>query len=164
MDEEKKEKSLETLEQELAEERTLKEEYLAGWQRCQADAANIRREHEKEQVELVQFASQRIMLELIDIVNIFHHAFSEKDENDPYTRGFRHIYNQLITLLQRHGVTTIEAQGQQFDSTLHEAIENISVSEKEKDTMVIEEMEKGYMLFGKVIKPAKVKVGEYKEN
>lgn len=151
------------LKKDLAQCRKEKEEYLSGWQRCQADAINFRQEEERKRKDYIQFATQEIIKKLIPVLDAFSHAFGSKDTSDPYVRGFGHIYAQLRTTLEEHGLGLIEATGKPFDASLHEATENIPVEHKKDDSIVIEEVEKGYVLHGKVIKPSKVKVGEYKK-
>jgi len=148
--------------QDLARCRKEKQEYLQGWQRCQADAVNIRREEDRRRKEYTQFAAESIIRELIHVAVTFDHAFAGTDETNAYTRGFRQIYAQFMSILARQGVERIETEGKPFDSVLHEAVENIPVAEPERDHHVIEEVEGGYVLYGKVIKPSKVKVGEFK--
>lgn len=150
--------------QELAECQKEKNEYLLGWQRCQADAINMRLEEERKRRDYTQFATQEIMQKLARVLDTFAHAFAGKDENDPYIRGFGHIYAQLKMLLGEYGVEVIDAGGKLFDASLHEALENVPVENEKDDGKVVEEVEKGYIMHGKVIKPAKVKVGEYKGN
>ncbi|TSC80187.1 MAG: molecular chaperone GrpE [Parcubacteria group bacterium Gr01-1014_29] len=150
------------LKKDLAQCRKEKEEYLSGWQRCQADSINFRQEEERKRKDYIQFATQEIIQKLIPVLDAFEHAFSGKDKSDPYIRGFGHIYAQLRTILEEYGLELIEATGKPFDASCHEALENIPVENKNDDGIVIEEVEKGYILHGKVIKPSKVKVGEYK--
>ncbi len=152
------------LRRDLAQCRKEKQEYLQGWQRCQADAVNFRQEEERRRKEYALFAAEGIIRDILNVLATFHHAFTGKDDKDPYTRGFRHIYAQLEAVLQRHGVEQIMTNEEPFNALLHEAVENVPVEDAEQDNMVMEEVEKGYMLHGKVIKPAKVKVGQYKEN
>jgi len=59
-------------------------------------------------------------------------------------------------------VTQIESEGKKFDPALHEAIEKAEVNEEEKDNMVVEDLQKGWLIFEKVLRPAKVKVGIFK--
>lgn len=141
-----------------------KEEYLMGWQRCQADAINLRQQEDAKRRDMMQFAAQDIIYSLIPVLDTFQHAFNGKDMNDSYVRGFNHIYAQLITILTEHGLTVIGEPGSPLDTAIHEAIGTIPVSAKEDDNKIMEIVENGYALHGKVIKPAKVRVGEYKNN
>lgn len=155
-------KKISALKKDVAQYRKEKEEYLAGWQRCQADAINFRQEEERKRKDYIQFATQEIIQKLIHVLDAFDHAFNGKDNSDPYIRGFGHICAQLRSILEEQGLGLIEATGKPFDASLHEALENIPVENEKDDGIIIEEVEKGYVLHGKVIKPSKVKVGEYK--
>lgn len=152
-----------TLKQKLAQCRKEKEEYLAGWQRCQADAINARQQEEMRRRDVVRFAAEDMVKSLIPILDAFRHALIGKDAHDPYVRGFGHIRNQLATSLKNYGLTVIEESGVAFDTLLHESVGTVSIMKEEEENRVMEIVEQGYMLHGKVIKPAKVKVGEYKK-
>lgn len=147
------------LKDDLKQCRKEKEEYLTGWQRTRADFVNARKEEQKQREEIVRFAEQNIILELLDIVSVFDRAFQGLDEKSPYTLGFKHIQSQLMGILQDHGVEAIDSVGKKFDVELHAAVENISVDSKEKDGIILEEAEKGYIMHGKVVRPSQVKVG-----
>lgn len=147
------------LKEDLKQCRKEKEEYLTGWQRMRADFVNARKEEIKQHEEIVRFAEQKIIIELLDIVSVFDRAFQGLDNKNPYTLGFKHIQSQLMGILRDHGVEAIDSVGKAFDVALHAAVENIPVDSKEKDGIILEEAEKGYMMHGKVIRPSQVKVG-----
>lgn len=140
-----------------------KQEYLDGWQRSQAEFANLRKQDEKERVEILKYAEQGILEELLAVVDSFDMAFSNKEawESAPenWRMGIEHIYNQLSGILDNHGLTKINAEGQEFNPETHEAVENVPVDDKKQDHKVISVLQTGYTLNGKLIRPAKVKVG-----
>jgi molecular chaperone GrpE len=155
---------LTALRKELVQCRKDKEGYLLGWQRCQADAANVRTESDRREREYAIFATEDIIQELTGILTTFRHAFSGADEKNPYVKGFEHIYAQLLSLLERRGLAIIPAKkGGMFDASFHDAIDTVSTTKEKEDAMIMEVAEDGYMLHGKVIKPAKVKVGKYQK-
>ncbi|QQG42313.1 MAG: nucleotide exchange factor GrpE [Candidatus Giovannonibacteria bacterium] len=133
-----------------------KAEYLAGWQRAKADFINARKDEEKARAEFAKFAGERILREMLAVADslLARRSFSEGGE-DP-------IYNQLLDILKREGVEQIEANGGRFDPMYHEALERVGVSERERDGVIIEELQKGYMIYNRVLRPSKVKVGVYK--
>lgn len=147
------------LKDDLKQCRKEKEEYLLGWQRARADFVNARKEDEKSRQDVVRFAEQAIILELLEIAAVFDRAFQGLDEKSPYTLGFKHIQSQLMGILRDRGVEVIDSVGKKFDVALHAAIENIPVDSKEKDGIILEEAEKGYVMHGRVIRPSQVKVG-----
>jgi len=96
----------------------------------------------------------KIVYESVHIFCLPRHSFSEGGE-DP-------IYNQLLDIFKKEGVEPIEALGKGFDPLYHEALEQVEVPQKEKDGTVLEEMQKGYTIYNRVLRPAKVKIGIYK--
>jgi len=151
--------TLKKLREELAMRRKERDEYLAGWQRAKADFINARKDEEKDRSEFVKFANQIILSDLLAIVDSINMAIVHDASNE----GLKQIARQLEEMLKRHGVTAIESINAAFDPQKHEAIEKIDVEAAERDGIIIEEVQKGYMLNNKVMRPAKVKVGNYKK-
>ena len=145
----------------LEECRKEKNEYLLGWQRCKADATNIKQQYEARNLNMIQFAAENLILSLIPVLDTFDHALQGKDASDPYVQGFGYVQTQLLSILFRQGLAIISDTGALFDVSRHEAVESVSVTEEKDSDKIIETIEKGYILHGKVIKPAKVKIGEY---
>lgn len=126
-----------------------KADYLAGWQRTKADFINARKDEEKTRGEFAKFSAERILKEILTVADSLELAGGELGP----------IYAQLREVLKKHGVEPIEAKGKAFDPASHEALERVEVSEK--DGMVLEELQKGYMIHDRVLRPSKVKVGVY---
>jgi molecular chaperone GrpE len=149
------------LQSNLAQCHKEREEYLAGWQRCQADAMNARRREEEERALAARLTASDIVETIIPVLTTFQHAFSGNSDNQ-YTKGFRHIYDQLRSALEQHGVHAIRSEeGMLFDASCHEAVGTVLVAQEEDENKIMETVEDGYALNGKVLKPAKVKIGEY---
>jgi molecular chaperone GrpE len=138
------------------------DEYLNGWKRAKADYMNFKKETEKKQEETVQFANALFISELLPIIDNFSTAVtgakdSLKEKENSWLVGFSHIGKQFEGLLEKRGIKKIKCMGEMFDPTLHEAIEK----QKQKDTkegIIIKELQTGYTLHGKVLRPAKVAV------
>lgn len=130
-----------------------KADYLAGWQRAKADFINARNDEEKVRAEFAKYAAERVLREMLAVADslLASHSLGEGGE-DP-------IYNQLLDILKREGVTPIEALGKKFDPLYHEALEQVEVNDKEKDGVALEELQKGYIMHNRVLRPSKVKVG-----
>ena len=146
-----------------------REEYLLGWQRAQADYANLKKDEDKSRREFGKFAQERLIGELIPAIQSFHMAFGNKDVWEKvdlnWRMGVQYIYSQLLAVLERNGVKLIEPKvGEPFDPVQHSSVESVSVSEKERDHAIQEVMQKGFMLHDKILEPAKVKVGEYRSS
>lgn len=127
--------------------------------RALADLQNYRKKVEEERAAFIVFANVVLILELLPILDNFNRAFSQVPpdvEKTQWFKGALQIEQQLVDIVKKQGVAGMPTQiGQKLDTKIHEAI---MTGPGEKDT-VIEELEKGYMLGDKVIRPAKVKVG-----
>ncbi len=139
-----------------------REEYLDGWQRSRAEFANTRSQESKSREEFVKFAEERLLMDMLDVANNFDRAFAGTDAGNAYVKGFAHIRGQLLRVLAEHGVTPIPALEHIFDASLHDALEEREVPDAALDGIVVQELERGYLLHGKVIRASKVAVGIYK--
>lgn len=135
-----------------------KEEYLDGWQRAKADFINSRKEEEKRREELVKFSNFMLISEILPVFDSFDLAFSGKEENEKSSKGFLFIKSQLEDILKKYGLEVIKALGEKFNPELHESVGEVE-SDKESG-IVIEEVQKGYMLNGRVLRAAKVKISK----
>jgi molecular chaperone GrpE len=138
-----------------------KKEYLDGWQRMRADFANARKEEETRRGEMIKFASEGLVEDLLPVLDSFSMAFSNKeawekvDEN--WRKGVEYIYAQMLSVLESRGLTEIGKVGEQADPRLHVAVEEVPATKSEESGRISEVIQKGYRLHSKVIRPAKVK-------
>lgn len=151
----------------LAKATTEKAEYLAGWQRAKADYINLKNSEEKARQEMVKYAKEGLVVELLPLADSFDMAFANKTvwEQAPenWRKGIEYIYSQLTSILQDNGVETIlPPLGSALDPQIHETIGTISTEDPKQDGMILEVVKKGYILQGKLIRPAQVKTGEFK--
>ena len=143
-------------------------EYLSGWQRAQADYANLRKEGEQARREFAKFAQENLIGQILPAMQSFHMAFGNKEAWEKvdlnWRMGVQYIYSQLLGVLEQNGVTLIEPKvGEKFDPLRHATIGSVPTGKKEEDHTVKEVVQKGFALHGKVLEPAKVKIGEYAE-
>lgn len=161
---ESKLKKLRTLLKETEKEKT---EYLTGWQRAKADYVNLKQEEEKKRMELKHILVMGIVDDLLSVLDSFDMAFKNKEaweKVDPVWRsGIEYIYKEFVRVLESHGVSKIDTVGAPFDPSLHQAIENIETDDHIKDHTVAEVIQSGYILEGRTIRPARVKVYGHKE-
>ncbi len=153
---------IESLKQALAEEKTKSETHLANWQRAQADFINYKRRSEQEREEVNKLATATLMLSLFPVLDDLERAFiSIPPHLDELTwvDGIRLIERKLRAFLEAQGLTPIKALGEPFDPNLHEAV----MHRKGKEETVIEELQKGYKLYDRVIRPTMVVVGNGEE-
>jgi molecular chaperone GrpE len=139
---------------ELAREE--RDEYLESMRRMKAELENSRKRQEKERARLVQLASERLVRELLPVLDNLERAL-EVEGN--IREGVRATREQLLTALEREGLTPVASDGESFDPTVHEAVMGQPSDEHEEDTVIMT-LERGYVLNGKPIRPAKVVVAK----
>ncbi|MDQ6682637.1 MAG: nucleotide exchange factor GrpE [Chloroflexota bacterium] len=150
---------IDTLERELAAARDRAEENLRSWQRTAADLSNFRRRTDEERGSVVQFSNALLIGKLLAVLDDFDRALASvpADAHEAWVEGVRLVERKLRNLLESEGVTPIEAQGQPFDPNLHEAVVHEETADH-PDNQVIDELQRGYRLHDRVLRPALVKV------
>ena len=135
------------------EEEALNTKYL----RLMADFQNYKRRTEKEKSDIYAFANEKIVSELLNVIDNFERALDAGNEGDSFVEGMNLIFKQLQGVLEKAGVVEIEALGREFDPNFHHAVmtEDSEEYESGKITAVLQ---KGYLLNDKVIRPSMVKV------
>ena len=143
-----------------------KQEYLDGWQRLKADFVNAKKKEGDLRAELVSFAKEGLILDLLSSVDYFDMAFANKSAWESVDKNWRvgieHIHSQLLKTLTEHGLEQFDPNGEEFDPIRHDSVESVVTDKKDDDHKILEVMQKGYILGGKIIRPAKVKVGQFK--
>jgi molecular chaperone GrpE len=125
--------------------------------RRQADFENFRRRSEKERLELVEFAGMNAAGALLPILDDFERALKVECADKEYARGIELIYQRLGAALAASGLEPLQAEGQPFDPNLHHAVEMVRSSDHQDHT-VIQELQRGYLFRGRLLRPAMVKV------
>lgn len=149
-----------TLEAELAQAKAKAEEHYDHLQRLQAEFDNYRKRTLKEKTEIIKYASERLVGELLPVLDNFERAASAAQINPDFTsfsQGVEMILRQLQTALSKEGLKAMETVGQPFDPNLHDAVLRVD-SEEHPENTVVEELQKGYFLKEKVLRPSMVKV------
>jgi molecular chaperone GrpE len=153
---------IEALKQALAEEKARAETNLAGWQRAQADYINYKRRSEQDKEEISQFANSILILNILPILDDWERALASIPDDQAdlgWVEGIRLIERKLRGTLEAQGLSPIEAVGKPFDPTLHEA----AMEGKGEEGIVVSELQKGYKFRDRVIRPARVVVGNGEE-
>jgi len=153
----------EELKKKLEECQKQKAEYLAGWQRARADLLNYKKEEMEKIGELIKYANEELILKILPILDNIYLAEKELPEDlkkHKWVEGILQIKNQVSEFLKQEGVEEIKTLGEKFDPNFHEVIKEIETKEKEAG-ITLEEIEKGYLINGRVLRPAKVKVTKY---
>ena len=131
--------------------------------RLQADFENFRKRAQREKDEARQFANQSLIEKQLPILDNFEMALAAAKDADPALRdGVQMIYDQLLGILRDSGVETIDATGEDFDPNLHEAISQQESTEAEPGT-VVEQVQRGYRLNERLVRPARVVVAKAPE-
>lgn len=137
------------------------EEYLDGWKRCLADFDNYKKQQAKFLEEIRTYATEDLIRELVPILDSFELALKAVPEGDlsrEWKKGVIYIQGQLEEVLKARGLERIHAFGEKFNPEIHEAIESVE-SDKESGS-ILEELQPGYTMRGKVVRPARVKVAK----
>ena len=147
------------LQRDLDELREQAQQNLHNWQRSAADFANYKRRSEEERSALGEFSKAVLITKLLGVLDDFDRALESipDDAHEGWVEGIRLVERKLRNVLESEGVTQIEALGQPFDPNLHEAVVHEETTEH-PDNEVTGELQRGYRLRDRVIRPALVKV------
>jgi molecular chaperone GrpE len=148
------------LERELEEARRSDAEHRNNWHRSAADFANFKRRTDEERATLTQFSNAILIGKLLGVLDDFDRALESvpaEEANDPWVEGVQLVERKLRNVLESEGVTPIEAVGQQFDPNLHEAVVHEDTADH-PDNQVIDELQRGYRLHDRLIRPSLVRV------
>ncbi len=155
----RKNKTQEELEQLKQESEELKDKYL----RLSAEFDNYRKRTLNEKMELIKNASEKILKELLPVIDDFERALKANENiSDIKTikEGEKLIYGKLVELIKKQGVEEIEALGQEMNTDFHEALTKIPAPNEQLKNKIVDVVEKGYKLNDKVLRFAKVVIGE----
>jgi molecular chaperone GrpE len=144
------------LSKELEGVRRERDEYLENMRRMKAELENSRARLEREHARSVELASERLVKELLPILDNLERAL---EADGDIREGVEATRDQLVGILTQEGLNSISSDGQDFDPAVHEALMSKPSDEYEEDT-VIQTLERGYVLNGKTIRPAKVAVSK----
>lgn len=139
----------------LAEAEKQRDEYLAGWQRSRADFINYKKEELRHLEEVSRYGNADMIKEMIGIMDNFDLALRTLEKEGPVEKGIYIIRTQIEDILKKRGLEKIEIKaGDHFDPSIAEALSTIE-SEQPPGT-IVEEIEPGYKLYEKVLRPARV--------
>lgn len=136
------------------------EEHQNRYLRAMADMENMRKRMRKEQEDLAQYASQKVITELLSALDNFERALSADKESltvEALLQGVSMVHRQIMQVFEKEGLVPIDAVGKPFDPNLHQAVMQVEDSSQESG-VVLEEFQKGYLFKDRVIRPSMVKV------
>ena len=149
----------ETLEAQLDKARAEAQRYLANWQRSEADFSNYKRRMEQDRDEARRMGNAALIINILPVLDDLERALASLDislAGLTWFDGIRLIYRKLLLVLENAGVRQIEAEGQPFDPRFHEAVMHGPGPEGK----VVAEVQRGYKLHDRVLRPAMVVVGK----
>lgn len=157
MEDNNKEDNLKKLEKE-------RDEYLAGWQRAKADLINYKKDEAKRFDGFLKFSNEAMIRDLINVLDSFDLALASLEEDKAQGKAEKGVYlirAQLEDAMKKYGLERLLVSvGERFDPALQESV--AAVESDKPDGTVAEEVERGYTLNGKLIRPARVKVSRRK--
>lgn len=132
---------------------------LSGWQRSQADFENYKKREEAKQKEILEFAKEVTIVKLLPTLDALHQGLRQAPPgvDEKWLAGINATIAQLDKVLAEMGVKKIEALGKPFDPHFHEAVREVAGDE---DGMVVEDLQTGYELNGRVIRPSQVVISK----
>ncbi len=133
------------------------EELTNALKRLQADWENFRKRNDKEVFEYRNYAIAELVGKLLPILDSFALALKNTANKEDFVKGVGLIYSQLYDLLEKEGLKPISAEGK-FDPYLHEVLLTEKTEKDEDDEKIVQELQRGYLLKGKIVRFAKVKI------
>ncbi|TCS77827.1 nucleotide exchange factor GrpE [Pectinatus cerevisiiphilus] len=128
------------------------------FKRLQADFVNFRRRSNQEKSEISEVILQGFVKDMLPVLDNFERAITtESNDSTAFVDGVKMIFNQFQEILTKNGLEVIKTEGAKFDPNFHQAVMRVEDAEKEDDS-IEQELQKGYMVHGRVIRPAMVKV------
>ncbi len=138
------------------------EEGLDQMLRLRADFENTKKRLERDKQEAIKFANERLLIEILPIMDNLDRAMASLDEgHDPekVSKGLRMAQEELHQVLELHGVQRVKGLGEDFDPQFHEAVGAVE-KEGAKEGSIVDEVQRGYLLNGRLIRPSKVRIAQ----
>lgn len=144
-----------------------KKEYLDLSQRTRADYMNFKKEVESSRAHDRKVATKNFIGDLLPVLDAYDMAQANKEAwekvDQNWRMGIEYIFSQFKGVLEKEGVTQFGTLGDTFDPMLHESMEHIPVDEESKDGRVVQVLQKGYKMGDMILRPARVRTGEFKK-
>ena len=133
---------------------------LNDLKRLQAEFENYKKRCDKENADFVKYANEKFITDILPVLDSFKLSLRGTPNLEDFKKGVELIYAQFISILEKQGLRIIDSVGTKFDPYKHEVL---LVEESNKDDLILEELQKGYMLNDKIIRHSKVKIGKVKK-
>jgi molecular chaperone GrpE len=148
------------------------EELSAKWLRALADLDNYKKRVQRERIQWDRTAREEVLIPILEVIDNFERAIYGEHADGPdagdangsasgdaFRDGVELIFRHFLDVLEKGGVTPIETEGRDFDPNLHEAVGHVE-SDGHKTNQIVQEMQKGYMLGDRLLRPARVVVAK----
>lgn len=155
--EEVMEERLDEIKQQLTAVTEEKDEYLNKLKRLKADFVNYRNRAKREKQQIETKTKMEFINSILPVIDNFERALRSVDEDSEFLSGVKMIHKQLIDVLKKEGLEFIDTEGEEFDPAYHEAVMQVEAEDVESG-YIVEEIQRGYMMEDKVVRPAMVKV------
>ncbi|MBI4353303.1 MAG: nucleotide exchange factor GrpE [Candidatus Omnitrophica bacterium] len=145
----------------LAEPEPYRDEFL----RAKAELANAKKRFEKDRLEIIKFANERIISDVLPAMDNLDRAMASIAEGHDVMKvleGLKIAQKELHQALEQHGVQVVKSVGEHFDPRFHEAV-GVVEDEKTEEGRVMDEIQRGYLLNGRLLRPSRVRVAQKKE-
>jgi molecular chaperone GrpE len=143
------------LKDKLKEAEAKAKEYLDGWQRAQAEFVNVRKRDEEAKLEFLKFSNAQLLTQFLPVLDSLELSLPHGNKE------LEVIYKQLLSVLKSNGLEEENPLGASFDPRCHEAVGEVEVKEESESEKVVEVVQKGYILSGRIIRPSKVRIGKF---
>ena len=134
--------------------------------RLKADFENTKKRLQRDKEDAIKYANEKLLIEILPIVDNVDRAIaslSEGHDAGKVMEGLKLAQEELHQVLQSHGVTVVQTVGEAFDPQLHEAVAAVESADAKEGT-ILDEVQRGYVLNGRLIRPSRVRIAQQREN
>jgi molecular chaperone GrpE len=160
--------TLKKIRKDLKQAQKEKQEYLTNWQKERADFQNYKKDEASRFSAMNVYAKEKFVEDLLPVLDAYDMAFSNKEVWEKVDKNWRtgveYIHQQIMRVVSDYGVTPMNIEiGNSFDPNLHESVDTIETDDESKNHTIGAIIQSGYMLGTKVLRPARIKVFEFKK-
>lgn len=133
-------------------------DYQEKYQRALADYQNLLRQTAKDKSDIIRYGNEKLLNELLPVYDFLKISLAHSAENDPLASGLKYVLQEFKKVLTNASVEEIVTKDQMFDFNAMEAVETVETEDETKNDKVAKELQSGYMIYDKVVRPARVAV------
>lgn len=133
-------------------------DYQEKYQRALADYQNLLRQTAKDKSDIIRYGNEKLLNELLPVYDFLKISLAHSAENDPLASGLKYVLQEFKKVLTNASVEEIVTKDQMFDFNAMEAVETVETEDETQNDKVAKELQSGYMIYDKVVRPARVAV------